>query len=71
MFFSLIEIHHPKMDSCSTITSVRIDSGHVEIVGNENIVPRKLLSILQEYGMLSYTPVDRKDAFERLLAELY
>jgi hypothetical protein len=34
-------------------------------------VPRKLLSILQEYGMLSRTQADQQEAFEKLLADLY
>ena len=69
--FNLSEQYHPKIDNYTNITGVQIDAGHVEIVGNKLVVPRKLLSILQEYGMLSYTPADRKEAFERLLANLY
>ncbi len=69
--FSLPEQYHPTIDSYKNITSVQVDAGHVEIVGNKRVIPRKLLSILQEYDMLSYTPEDRKEAFERLLADLY
>ena len=69
--FNLSEQYHPKIDSYKNITGVQVDAGHVEIVGNSRMVPRKLLSILQEYGMLSYTPVDRREEFERLLVELY
>ncbi len=69
--FNLSEQYHPKIDNYSNVTGVQVDAGHVEIVGNERVVPRKLLSILQEYGMLSYTPPERREALERLLAHLY
>jgi hypothetical protein len=69
--FNLSEQYHPKIDNYKNITGVEVDAGHVEIVGNERIVPRKLLTILQQYGMLSYTPEDRKEALEQLLVELY
>ena len=69
--FNLPEQYHPKIDNGLNITGVQVDAGHVGIVGNKDIIPRKLLSILQEYGMLSHTPSDRREAFERLLANLY
>ena len=69
--FNLSEQYHPKIDSYTNITGVQVDAGHVEIVGNKRVVPRKLLSILQEYGMLSYTSPDRREALEILFAELY
>ena len=69
--FDLSEQYHPKIDSYPNVTGVQVDAGHVEIVGNKNVVPRKLLSILQQYGMLSHTQPDQKEAFERLLADLY
>ena len=69
--FSLPEQYHPKIDSYIDITGVQVDAGHVEIIGNRLVAPRKLLSILQKYGMLSYTPEARKEAFETLLADLY
>jgi hypothetical protein len=69
--FSLDEQYHPMIDNYSNIIGVQVDAGHVEIVGNQRIVPRKLLSILQEYGMLYDTSPERREAFERLLAKLY
>ena len=59
------------IDNYSNVTGVQVDAGHVEIVGDKRIVPRKLLSILQEYGMPAYTPQDRREALEKLLANLY
>ena len=69
--FDLAEQYHHKVDNYDNITGVQVDAGHVEIVGNKDIVPRKLLAILQENNMLSYTPAERKEALEQLLAELY
>lgn len=69
--FELSEQHHPVIDKYPSVIGVQVDAGHVEIVGNKEIAPRKLLSVLQNYGMLSPTPPDRKVALERLLAELY
>jgi hypothetical protein len=69
--FELSEQYHPVVDSYSNVIGVQVDAGHVEIVGNRQVSPRKLLSILQEYGVLSPTPPDRQTALERLLAELY
>jgi hypothetical protein len=50
---------------------VEVDAGHVEIVGDKNRIPRKLLAILQEQEMLAPTPPERRAALERLLVELY
>lgn len=69
--FNLSEQYHSKIDNYDNVTGVQVDAGHVEIVGNENIVPRKLVSILQEYGVLSLTPLNRRAALERLLVDLY
>jgi hypothetical protein len=69
--FNLSEQYQIKIDSYPNVIGVQVDAGHVEIVGDKSIVPKKLLSILQEHGMLSYTPSDRKEALERLLAYLY
>ncbi len=69
--FSLPEQYHPIIDNYSKLTNVEVKAGHVEIVGHRNVAPRKLLSILQDQGMLAPTPRERKVALERLLAELY
>jgi hypothetical protein len=69
--FNLAEQYHTKIDNYPNITSVEVDAGHVGIVGNKDIIPRKLISILQEYDMLSPTPPERRVALERLLADLY
>lgn len=69
--FSLPEQYQSTIDNYSNLTNVEVKAGHVEIVGDSNSAPRKLLSILQSQGLLALTPPERKVAFERLLAELY
>lgn len=69
--FSLPEQYHPVIDQYSKITNVEVKAGHVEIVGYDNVAPRKLLTILQDQGILTPTPQEHKVTLERLLAELY
>lgn len=69
--FSLGEQYQPLVDSAPQLINVEVDAGHVEIVGDKNRIPRKLLAILQEQDMLAPTPPERRAALERLLAELY
>lgn len=69
--FSLSEQYHPIIDKYPMMTNVEVKAGHVEIVGYKDVAPRKLLSILQDQGILTPTPQERKVALERLLAELY
>jgi hypothetical protein len=69
--FSIDEQHNKIINGYDKTTTIQVDAGHVEIVGNKDIVPRKLIAVLQQHGMLSYTPVNRQADFERLLASLY
>lgn len=69
--FEVEEQYHPVIDSYPNLTNIELKAGHVEIVGNKNVVPRKLISVLQQQGMLAMTPPERRAAFERLLTELY
>lgn len=69
--FSLGEQYQPVVDRLPRLTNVEVEAGHVEIVGDRNVVPRKLLAILQQEGMLAPTPPERRVALERLLADLY
>lgn len=50
---------------------VEIKAGHVEIVGNKHVAPVKLISVLQENGIIRLTEPKRVDAFNRLLAKIY
>ena len=69
--FSLAEQYNPVIDKYPKLVNVEVDAGHVEIVGHKEVAPRKLLSILQQQGLLAPTPPMRRAALERLLAELY
>jgi len=69
--FSTEEQYQSLVDSYPQVRNVEVAAGHVEIVGNSNVVPRKLLAILQQEGLLAQTPPERRAAFERLLKQLY
>ena len=53
--FDLSEQYNPIIDNYPQVTNVEVDAGHVEIVGYKQVAPRKLLSILQQQGILSQT----------------
>jgi pimeloyl-ACP methyl ester carboxylesterase len=69
--FSLAEQDNPVIDKYPRTVNVEVEAGHVEIVGNREVAPRKLLAILQQQGLLAPTPPERRAALEQLLAELY
>jgi hypothetical protein len=69
--FSVNEQHNAIINGYDNTKTIQVDAGHVEIVGNKDIVPRKLIAVLQEHGLLSYTPVNRQADFEQLLSSLY
>ena len=69
--FTLAEQYQPVVDGYPQLVNIEVEDGHVGIVGNKDIAPRKLLGILQQQGLLAPTPPERRAALERLLAELY
>ena len=69
--FSLGEQYQPVVDRLPGLINIEVEAGHVEIVGDKDIVPHKLLAILQQQGLLAATPPERRAALEQLLAELY
>lgn len=69
--FSLAEQYQPVIDTYPQRVNIEVQAGHVEIVGDKEVAPRKLLAILQQQGMLALTPPARRAALEKLLAELY
>lgn len=69
--FSLAEQYQPVIDGYPRISNVEVSAGHVEIVGYKGVAPRKLISVLQQQGLLAPTQAGREWAFEQLLAELY
>jgi hypothetical protein len=69
--FSLEEQYQPLVDNSPRVTQVEVEAGHVEIVGDKDSQPLKLLEILQRQGLLAPTRPERRAALERLLAEIY
>jgi pimeloyl-ACP methyl ester carboxylesterase len=69
--FSLAEQYQPVIDDYPQLVNVVVKAGHVEIVGDTRVIPRKLLAILQQQGLLAATPPDRRAALEQLLVQLY
>ena len=69
--FSTEEQYQSLVDSYPQVRNIEVAAGHVEIVGDSNMVPHKLLGILQQEGLLAQTPPKRRAALERLMKELY
>lgn len=69
--FSVEEQYMNAVDQDKRLDNVELHAGHVEIVGDHNIAPRKLINTLQNKGYMSVTTTKRKEDFERLLAVLY
>ncbi len=69
--FSLAEQYHPVIDNYPQLVNIEVDAGHVEIVGDKEVVPRKLLAILQQQGLLAQTLPERRADLEKLLSRLY
>ena len=69
--FELSEQYHPVIDKYSQVTNIQVDAGHVEIVGDKNVTPWKLLTILQQEEILAATPPERQQALQDLLVKLY
>lgn len=69
--FSVLEQQNLKIDADRRVTQREVAAGHAEIVGDEATPPRKLLSVLQQHGVLSATPDDKRVALEALLQRLF
>ena len=69
--FSLTEQLNQDIDSDPGFESVIVKSGHVEIVGDENTTPTKLIEILQQYNFLNPTPPESGNDLALLLNQLY
>ncbi len=69
--FSLEEQYFKVIDKDKRLNNVELNAGHVEIVGDHRVAPRKLISILQSNGYMNKTMVGQKLAFEKLLSFLY
>jgi hypothetical protein len=69
--FSVDEQNQRNVDRQPGVTSLLVSAGHVEIVGDANTVPEKLIKILQQHEYLRATPEEDQEAFARLLVDLY
>lgn len=69
--FSLAEQRNPLVEAGPRVQRVQVHAGHVEIVGDRRVAPKKLIAILQEQGVLRLTPAERLPAFSLLLSRVY
>jgi len=69
--FSTDEQNQQEVDSQSGLESIVVKAGHVEIVGDHQTVPNKLIGILQQQGVLRATPAEATEELAKLLADLY
>ncbi len=69
--FSVEEQINKLVDEEVKLTSILSKAGHVEIVGDENISPQKLISILQDKGVMNTTPANLRKSLALLISKLY
>jgi hypothetical protein len=69
--FSVGEQYQQTVDAQPGLIPLEVRAGHVEIIGDANTVPEKLIGILQQQGFLRSTPAEAKDELAKLLANLY
>lgn len=69
--FSLNEQRHQPVDSGAIVKNVEVKAGHVEIVGDNRVVPLKLIAILQQHRIMKSTEPEQFAAFGQMLTRLY
>jgi pimeloyl-ACP methyl ester carboxylesterase len=69
--FSVQEQRFPPVTQAPQTTDIEVAAGHVEIVGESGVTPRKLIDVFQREGIVRATPRARQSAFQELLAQLY
>jgi len=69
--FSLDEQRNPIIDVQPITRTMEVKAGHVEIVGDRQVAPDKLIAILQQEGIMNPTEVSRQKQLGSLLARLY
>ena len=69
--FSLAEQRSLRVETDARTDRVEARAGHVEIVGDRQAAPVKLITILQQQGVLRPTAPERLSAFNRLLERVY
>ena len=69
--FSLAEQRSLRVETDARTDRVEALAGHVEIVGDKQVAPVKLITILQQQGVLRPTAPERVTAFSLLLERVY
>ena len=69
--FSVEEQQYPLVNEHPGVVGVEVKAGHVEIVGDTNVRPDKLIAVLQQQGVIRPTAPERAAALDRLLTALY
>lgn len=69
--FSLAEQRNARVETGAAVDRVQVQAGHVEIVGDKLQAPTKLITVLQDKGVLRPVAASRRAAFERMLAVAY
>ena len=69
--FSVDEQKQQYVDAEPGMLPLMVKAGHVEIVGDANTVPEKLIGLLQEQGVLRATSEEDAEELAKLLADLY
>ena len=69
--FSVAEQTQEAIDDDVGLSSVLVKAGHVEIVGDSQSVPTKLIGVLQQHNILNATPKEKSEELVALLNRLY
>jgi hypothetical protein len=69
--FSLAEQRSPTVEADPRTQRLELQAGHVEVVGDRHIEPRKLIALLQREGVLRQAAPSRQAAFSQLISRLY
>ena len=69
--FSLPEQSNASIDQDPAVKIVEVKAGHVEIVGDKQAAPDKLIAILQQNGIMNATEPARIAKLNLLMAQLY
>lgn len=69
--FSVKEQYFDKVDNIKIVDNIEVNAGHAEIVGDYQVVPAKLIAILQDKSIMNSTPLARKAQLSLLLKRIY
>ena len=69
--FTTEEQYFDAVDRELAVKNIEIAAGHAEVVGDHQMVPYKLITLLQQEGIMLGTEASRQAQLERLLARLY